>query len=88
MPGRGGGQLQGSGMVPMEIQDPVSAIDRETSRSRSTRRAALLLCLILLPIAFSLAGIALTFPAAEIAYEIVATTLSERPHAFATCSYN
>ena len=72
-----------NGMVPMEIlEGTASAIDREPSQNRSTRRVLLLLCLILLPIAFSLAGITLTFPVAEIAYEIEATTLSERPHAF------
>ncbi len=68
-----GARLQGE-MVPMEIEEP--SIDHKP-QNPSTRRVALLLCLILLPMAFSLAGITLTFPAAEIAYEIEAATPSE-----------
>ena len=57
---------EGGRMVPMEIAEP------RPTQPTSLRRWALVLCLTVVPIAFSAAGLTLTFPAAEIAYEIEA----------------
>ena len=53
----------------MEITEP-----RPPAQPTSVRRCALVLCLTVVPVAFSAAGLTLTFPVAEIAYEIEAAT--------------
>ena len=71
---RSSGAAEGE-MAPMEVDSGSSTAPRAVSQSSSTR-VGLLLCLTVVPIAFFAAGLSLTFPAAELEYEVEASVPS------------